>query len=1130
MLRIGSELQLSASDLVGHLNCGHLTALDLQVADGALEKPKIWDPLLEILQQRGAAHEAAYVDHLRASGFMVTVIEGKGVDDSSVAATIAAMRAGAQIVVQAALRAPPFTGRADILRRVETPSDLGNWSYEVVDTKLARETKGGTVLQLCLYSDLVGQVQGLVPEYAYVVAPLTGFEPEAFRASDYAAYYRNVRERFVASLNGNGGTYPEPVAHCDVCRWRGRCDDQRHQDDHLSLVAGITAVQRGELAGHDVATMTALAELTLPLPWKPERGAASSYNRIREQARIQVAGRAAGQVLHEALPIEPGFGLCRLPVPDDGDIFFDLEGDPFVGEGGLEYLFGYAFKDAGGALTYVADWCLTPADEKAAFERFVDFVIERRAHHPGIHIYHYAAYEVGALKRLMGRYATREEEIDALLRGQVLVDLYAVVRHAIRASVESYSIKKLEPLYQFMRAVSLPDANYALSKVQARLELGDAGGINAEDQAVVTGYNQDDCVSTERLRDWLEGLRTGAIASGVEIPRPAPPGEDAPPDITAWQARIDAVVAKLTDGIPVDAAERSAEQQALYVLANVLDWHRREEKATWWEYFRLAALSADELEDERAGIAGLEFVDTVGGTAKAPVNRYRFPAQDAEFRGGEDLRSVGGERFGKVEAVDLEHRFIDIKKRGDTAGFHPEAIFAHTYIDTAVLAESLVQIGEYVAHHGIGGPGAYKAARDLLLRRPPDAGGAALRHPGESPVDAACRLVPALQGVLAIQGPPGAGKTHIGAYAILALVRAGLRVGVTANSHKVIRNLLVKAAEEAAKEGFDLQCLHKVTDAEDNVPYLTFTTKNPDALGAFASGYNVLGGTGFLWARPDAVSLVDVLFVDEAAQMSLANVLAISPAAASLVLLGDPQQLEQPMQGSHPEGTEVSALDHLLGGRQTIAEDEGLFLDQTWRLHPDICRFTSELFYESRLLPRPGLENQAILVDGPLGGSGLRYVAVQHSGNQNSSPEEADRIRNIVLGILASGARWRDREGNEASLTLKDILVIAPYNAQVFEIQARLPGARVGTVDKFQGQEAPIVIYSITTSSHADAPRGMEFLYSANRLNVATSRAKALCILVANPAVFEPECRTPRQMQLANGFCRYLEMADVVDP
>ncbi|WDZ82065.1 TM0106 family RecB-like putative nuclease (plasmid) [Ensifer adhaerens] len=1128
MLRIGPDLQFSATDLVGHLNCGHLTALDLQVADGALEKPKIWDPLLEILQQRGAVHEAAYIEHLEASGLAITVVEGKGVDDAAVAATIAAMKAGAPIIVQAALRTAPFSGRADILRRIEEPSDLGAWSYEVIDTKLARETKGGTVLQLCLYADLVGDIQGRAPEFAYVVTPLSDFAPERFRVSDYAAYYRNVRDRFAASVDGDSDTYPEPVAHCDICRWRGRCNDQRHQDDHLSLVAGITAVQRGELASHDVTTMTALAALPLPLPWKPERGAAASYHRMREQARIQVDGRAGGHLLHEPLPVELGFGLCRLPEPDDGDIFFDLEGDPFVGEGGLEYLFGYAFKGTDGTLTYVADWCFTPADEKAAFERFVDIVMERRQLHPGLHIYHYAPYEPGALKRLMGRYATREEEIDALLRGQVMVDLYSVVRHAIRASVESYSIKKLEPLYAFTRAVPLPDANYALSKVQACLELGDTGGIGADDQAVVAGYNQDDCVSTARLRDWLENLRTSALASGVDIPRPSPPEEAAPPDVTVWQARIDAVVARLTEGIPVDPAERSAEQQALYVLANVLDWHRREAKAIWWEYFRLAALSAEDLESERAGIAGLTFVDTVGGTVKAPIHRYRFPPQDAEFRGGEDLRSAGGERFGKVEAVDLEHRFIDIKKRGDTAAFHPEAIFAHTYIDTGVLAESLVQIGEYVADHGITGRGRYKAARDLLLRLAPDVGAVPLQQPDESAVDAACRLVRALQGVLAIQGPPGAGKTHTGAHAILALVKAGLRVGVTANSHKVIRNLLEKAAEEAEKEGFDLHCLHKVMDPVDNVPHITATTKNPDALNAFASGHHVLGGTGFLWARSDAAGLVDVLFVDEAAQMSLANVLAISPAANNLVLLGDPQQLEQPMQGSHPEGTDVSALDHLLGGRQTIAEDEGLFLDQTWRLHPDICRFTSELFYEGRLLPRPGLENQTFLIDGPLGGAGLRYVAVHHSGNQNCSPEEAIRIRDLVNGILDSGARWRDREGSESPLTLNDILIIAPYNAQVFEIQERLPGARVGTVDKFQGQEAPIVIYSVTTSTHADAPRGMEFLYSANRLNVATSRAKILCILVANPDVFEPDCRTPRQMQLANGFCRYLEMADAV--
>lgn len=290
------------------------------------------------------------------------------------------------------------------------------------------------------------------------------------------------------------------------------------------------------------------------------------------------------------------------------------------------------------------------------------------------------------------------------------------------------------------------------------------------------------------------------------------------------------------------------------------------------------------------------------------------------------------------------------------------------------------------------------------------------------------------------------------------------------------------------------------------------------------------GGTAWLWARPEAAGGLRVLFVDEAAQMSLANVLAISHAADVLVLLGDPQQLDQPTQGSHPEGTDVSALTHVLGGELTIPQGRGLFLEQTWRLHPSICEFTSDAFYEGRLQARDGLDIQEVRSpDGRVNGTGLRFVPVEHSGNQSSSLEEAHEVRHLVEDLLSAGARWVDNDGVERAVTLNDILVIAPYNAQVFELQAILPaGARIGTVDKFQGQQAAIVIYSMATSSYADAPRGMEFLYSLNRLNVATSRAKCLCVLVASPALLEPECRTPRQMQLANAFCRYQELASII--
>jgi len=466
----------------------------------------------------------------------------------------------------------------------------------------------------------------------------------------------------------------------------------------------------------------------------------------------------------------------------------------------------------------------------------------------------------------------------------------------------------------------------------------------------------------------------------------------------------------------------------------------------------------------------------------------------------------------------------------DSAALHPEAVFSRKVINADVLADALVRIGESVAANGLEGSGAYLAARDLLLRMGPRLGGQALQGEGEASLDAACRIALALEGgLLPIQGPPGSGKTFTGARMICALVRAGKKVGICATSHKVIRNLLDEVVRASAEQGIDLVCIQKPSEPEPDQPRLRFAKSNADLLAALAAGAQVAGETAWLWASPDAMRVIDVLFVDEAAQMSLANVLAISQAAAQLVLLGDPQQLDQPMQGSHPEGTDVSALHYVLGEEQTVPAERGLFLAETWRLHPEICRFTSEMFYANRLHPRAGLERQAIVSTSRISGSGLRFLAVPTRGNQSASPEEAEAVRLLVVETLASGATWTNDQGVPAVVTLQDILIIAPYNAQVFELAERVPGARIGTVDKFQGQQAPIVIYSMTTSSYADAPRGMEFLYSLNRLNVATSRAKCVCVLVASPSVFEVRCRTPRQMQLANAFCRYLEMATPVN-
>jgi predicted RecB family nuclease len=1131
MQKIGTELRCSASDLAGHLKCRHLTALDLAVARGNSDKLKVWDPLLQALFDRGYEYERQFVDHLKASGLDVVEIAGKGVSQSSADETLAAMKVGASVIVQGAFLSKDWGGRTDVLRRVERAGTLAPWSYEVIDTKLSRRTKGATVLQLCLYSELLSEAQGCEPEFMHVVAPWSEFLPQSFRTQAYAAYYRRARRQFAKFLQGSGdlGTYPEPNEHCDTCAWRTPCDARRRADDHLCLVANISKLQRAELHRRSVDTGAALAAVPLPLPWKPERGSAHSYERIREQARIQLEGRAAGKVLCEVLPLAKDLGLARLPAPSEGDIFFDLEGDPFAGEGGMEYLFGYVSRKDGSE-TYSEHWTLSREQEKEAFERFVDFALARLERYPDLHIYHYASYEPAALKRLMGRYATREEELDRLLRGRVFVDLYQIVRHGIRASVESYSIKQLEPLFGYERVTGLVDAGQALSAVQRFLETGDLSAISKELKATVAGYNRDDCVAARALRDWLEGIRAKLVDVGHVIERPSAQDSEPSEDVSAWQAKIERLVGRLTKDIPVDPAARTPEQHAQWILAYVLDWHRREIKSVWWEYFRLKDLTPEDLMDERAALSGLEFDSAVGGTARAPIHRYRFPPQETTFRGEEEpLHQLGGYKFGSVVAISIDERTVDIKKRQDTIGVHPEAVFTHKVIGTKEQAEALVRIGNHVALNGLEGDGNYPAARELLLRQRPSLGGEPFRRPGESILDAATRIAPHFKGVLPIQGPPGTGKTYVGARMICALVKSGAKVGITAHSHAVIRRLLGEVVDAAERSGMTLKCVQKSDDVQAAHSFITYAGKNDEVYRALATGKcQVAAGTSWLWAPAAAHQALDVLFVDEAAQMSLANVLAVSHAADKLILLGDPQQLDQPTRGSHPDGTGVSALHHLLSGRPTINEDQGLFLADTWRLHPRICAFTSEMFYEGKLQSVAGVDRQEIRSDGPLSGTGLYYLPVVHEGNKNSSLEEAEAVRAVVASILNANTTWVNREGKAQSVGLKDILVIAPYNAQVFELQAKLPGARVGTVDRFQGQEAPIVICSMTTSSYADAPRGMEFLYNLNRLNVATSRAQCLSILVASPALFDPECRTPEQMRMANAFCRYLELAKLV--
>lgn len=1141
MKLINDHICLSPTDLSQHLACRHLTTLNRLCAQDEINRPQLDDPGLEVLREKGLSHESAYLDHLRLDGLMVVLMDESQLD---MKATLEAMKGGADAISQAWLEYGSWRGRADVLLRVPGKSRLGDYHYIVVDTKLSTNTKAGTILQLCVYTDLISNFQGRRPDTMRVVTPGTHFLPEIYRVDHFEAYYLEVKTNLEKAIEEGNITYPEPCDYCHICDWWQHCDKRLHTDDHISLVANITRGQRSELQRmFGIETLTELGREFLP-PGKPVRGSRDGLEKVQHQAQVQLKDRESEMPYFEMLNPLEGKGLYQLPEPDVGDVFFDLEGDPFSGDSpvgsatSLEYLWGWVTLDDRGNPQYHHTWANNAAEERRSFEAFLDEMISIRIQHPHMHIYHYAPYEPGAIKRLMGRCASREKEVDELLRAGVFVDLYLITRQAIRAGVESYSIKELERFFGYVRQVDLCQVGRPKRTLEALLQAG--CGIEAPEEVreIVRVYNEDDCTSTWRLQNWLEELRNKAIAKGTKFLRPdlkkGEPGED----LRGWQQELSGLREHLTSGLPQCLEDRNKRQKALWILAYILDWHWREDKAVWWEYFRLRDLPEDNLYEEKAAIAGLVWMEQlprVGHRERVSRHRYRYPNQIVEVRNGARLYDAEGKDLGSVVGIDSLACTLDIKHNLKQSESRPSCVFECTIISTQPLRESLVRLGTWVHKHGIdsgGNESLYRAGRDLLLRNPPRrfrGFDGPLRNDGELGIESARRLAVELDGgVLPVQGPPGSGKTYAGARMIVELVRQGKCVGVTAISHKVIENLLRDTVKAAAEEGIKLNCLHKVNEKSStpiNGIWETKDTKVP--LKRLQAGeVNVVGGTAWLWSSEDYAQAVDVLFVDEAGQMSLANTLAVSQAGPNLVLLGDPQQLEQPQKGSHPEGTEVSTLQHVLGDERVMPEEIGLFLNETWRLHPKICSFTSRQFYDGELTSRKEMELQVLSGPTKFTGAGLWLVTVEHMGNQSTSHEEVEAVVAVMKELLQPGVMWTDNKGRMESLLAEDILVVAPYNAQVGDLQESLgPDVNVGTVDRFQGQQAPVVIYSMTSSSPEDAPRGMEFLYSLNRLNVATSRALCACIMVASPRLFEPDCRTVRHMQLGNGICSYMRQS-----
>jgi uncharacterized protein len=846
---------------------------------------------------------------------------------------------------------------------------------------------------------------------------------------------------------------------------------------------------------------------------------------------LQLARRRTGTPDVELLELDPEArrGFYRMPVPDSGDVFFDMEGDPFENQG-LEYLFGLRFVDEGGP-RFKAIWGHDRAAERVAFEALMDFLVDRMQRHPGMHIYHYSHYEPTALKRLMSLHGVREAQVDDLLRGEKFVDLYKVVRGAIRTTEPGLSIKDLEVFYMPPREGEVTTAGGSIVHYERWRVMHDESELEK-----IRAYNEDDCRSTHLLRDWLLGQRPAGMPWFV----PDVPREDTKAAIARSEKtkEIEAGLARHRDallgGLPDDRATWNEDQQLRGLVFDLLDFHRRAAKPGWWAVYARQDMTEDELIDDVECLGGLVRVQD---SAPEPIKKslvytFTYPEQETKLRVGKKCKRTDTRAYvGQIVVLDEEQRSIGIKVSSTREMPESLSIGPEGPLDIDPLRDAVWRFADSVERDD----GRFAAVRALLRKNAPAFRG----RPSGTAVLAGTRdrVIEALDAVLAlddsylfVQGPPGTGKTTIGSRLIIALLKAGKRVGVTSNSHKVINNLLRAVEKRATESGFRFSGVKRSStqdpDSAFRGEYIRDVFENPDVVGANCP---LIAGTAWLFADPGLEARVDYLFVDEAGQVALANLVAMGTAARNIVLLGDQMQLGQPIQGVHPGRSGESTLEYLLDDQATVSDDRGIFLGTTFRMHEDVCRFISDAVYDGRLTPEPANQTQRLVLNasahGALIPTGIRFLPVQHDDCKQRSEPEAEVIKAIFESLLAQ--EYIDKEDGRQQMTIDNILVVAPYNAQVNLLKSMLPaGARVGTIDKFQGQEANAVIVSMTSSNGDCLPRNIEFLYDKNRLNVAVSRAKCLAIVVASPDLLNIRCNSPEQMELVNTLCWWREYAD----
>jgi uncharacterized protein len=1101
------ERLLTPSKITAWLGCAHYLSLSNRVEAGDLRvAPSALNSLAEILVDKGNQHEVACLEDYESLGKTIYHVPGRNQGEPFeewVARVGNPMELGYDVVYQMPFVHEGIRGIADFLVRREEPVE-GWCPYEPVDAKLTRTRgKPGHVLQLCFYAEAIEALVGRAPRQMHLWLGSGTTQP--LTVDEFLPYWRRLRRQLRELLADRPvavATRPKPCDSCEYCEFQGHCERQWREEDSLAFVANSLDHERDVLEAAGVRTVVALSRRREAVADLRDE----KLQRLASQAALQVASRENAALPprfeHIAAGDDPvyGHGFELLPAPDDGDVFFDFEGDPFwTPQHELMFLAGLYYRDAEGEWIFDARWAHTLDEQQEMMSALVDFFAQRRNQYPGMHVYHYNHTERSTIERLT-RDVDDEYVFASLVDSGLFVDLFTITKNAIRVGTESYGLKSLERLVGFVRHGGIEQGAGAVVEYEQWMASGD-------DQLLrnIAAYNNDDVVATRVLRDWLVAQRP------VEMP-----WRDAIIEHDVYELDTDELVQRLHD---------VGEEGPEHLLGDLLNYWRRERSADVTPKY--VALNGDYtlLYDNPDYLTNLTFVEMQEpvGREKLPKMLLTWPDQivDRGLRAKDDVLYAGvGVQYGKgqIASIDFERREVAIRWGGvqEQQGGIPAVLTKDRNFHPRAKLGALTDLARQVLDPDRHGAPSRLAMSLLAAQKPrftaghgPDAG-----LFGDD-LTSIYRWVEHLdESVVAIQGPPGTGKTYSGSHIIRYLVGRGLRVGVLAMSHGAINNLMSATMEVFRDEGElgKLRPLRWEDSPSEVIEGVRYSKKKSD----LESGeFNLIGATAWMWAN-DAMrqAPVDVLVVDEAGQLSLADALAATNGARNMLLLGDPLQLAQVAQAEHPGRSGASVLEHVLGAHVTVPADEGVFLSETWRMHPDVCDFLSRQIYEGRLTANESCEQQSTDF-----GTGLRWLRAEHEKCSTQSVAEVD----VVVGqiIIMLGTPWTNNKGVTAPLTPRDFMVVAPYNDQVnlitqaCQTRRELRGVQVG----------PVVFFTMTTSSAQDMPRGPEFLFSRNRLNVAVSRARCLAYLVCTEELLNSRAHDIDDMRLISTLSAFVEYA-----